>query len=100
MEEKVQKTAEAHPERKISYEDLNNMAIQLSNQVRELSKRLQETNLTNFFKRLDYLFKVVENSDKFDVNFVWKCTSEIEESMTIPENKEGDSTESEDKTQE
>ena len=37
------------------------------------------------FKRLDYLFKVVENGHMFKQDFFEKCIAEIEELMTVPE---------------
>nr|DAX57679.1 MAG TPA: hypothetical protein [Crassvirales sp.] len=70
---------------KMSYEQLENVAHQLSEQVRQLYAKLQEANLENMFKRLDYLFRVVENAHSFSVDFVNKCTSEIESLMTLPD---------------
>lgn len=70
---------------KMSYEQLENVAHQLSEQNRQLYMKLQSANMTNLFKRLDYLFKVIENSDKFNKEFGNKCLTEIESSMTIPE---------------
>lgn len=70
---------------KMSYEQLENVAHQLSEQNKQLYMKLQSVNMTNLFKRLDYLFKVVENSEKFSREFVDKCIKEIETSMTIPE---------------
>ena len=69
----------------MSYEQLENVAHQLSEQNRQLYMKLQSANMTNLFKRLDYLFKVIENSDKFNKEFGNKCLTEIESSMTIPE---------------
>lgn len=46
---------------KMSYEQLENIAHQLSEQAKQLYAKLQEANMTNIFKRLDYLFKVIEN---------------------------------------
>lgn len=69
----------------MSYEQLENVAHQLSEQVRQLYAKLQEANLENMFKRLDYLFRVVENAHSFSVDFVNKCTSEIESLMTLPD---------------
>ena len=83
------KVKEAQTEqKKMSYEELENVAHQLSEQVRQLYAKLQEANMINIFKRLDYLFKVVEHSSKFDIEFLEKCISEIQEILTIPENKE------------
>ncbi len=88
-------TQQEKPE-KMSYEQLENIAHQLSEQAKQLYARLQEANMTNMFKRLDYLFKVVENAHAFNEEFVAKCVTEIEDLMTVPETEE----ESEDKPEE
>lgn len=87
MEENKTKTVEMKPqsEKKYSYEELNNIAGQLSQQNQQLYQQLQRANMANMFKRLDYLFKVVENGAMFSPEFVDKCIKEIEDSMTIEE---------------
>ena len=87
MEENVKDTA-VKENAKMSYEQLENVAHQLSEQVRQLYAKLQESNLENMFKRLDYLFKVIENAQAFNEEFVSKCTSEIESLMTLPDNED------------
>ena len=77
-------TKDERPE-KLSYEQLENVAHQLSEQARQLYSQLQQSNMTNMFKRLDYLFKVVENGHMFKQDFLEKCIAEIEEIMTVPE---------------
>jgi DNA/RNA-binding domain of Phe-tRNA-synthetase-like protein len=42
---------------------------------------------------VDYLFKVIENSDKFNSDFVIKSSEEIEQFLTIPEEDSEDSEE-------
>lgn len=79
---------EAKKPEKMSYEQLENVAHQLSNQVQQLHAKLYEANVNNIFKRLDYLFKVVENAHAFNEAFVTKCLTEIEELMTVPEPEE------------
>lgn len=81
----TQKSAQSE---KMSYEQLENIAHQLSEQVKQLYVKLQEANMANMFKRLDYLFKIVENAHSFDRDFVLKCIAEIEDIITIPESKE------------
>lgn len=75
-------------EKKLSYEELNNVCHQLSNQSRELYQKLQEANQFNMFKRLDYLFAVVKFYERFSTEFATKCIEEIEQIMTIPEGQE------------
>lgn len=73
---------------KLTYEELNNVCHQLSEQARTLYNQLQEANLTNAFRRLDYLFAVLDKSEFFDKDFVSKCSKEIVEILTIPEESE------------
>ena len=82
MEEKEVKAPNSE---KLSYEQLENVAHQLSEQNRQLYAKLQEIQVSNMFKRLDYLFKVVENTGVFSIDFHTKCVEEIESLMTIPE---------------
>ena len=77
-------TKDERPE-KLSYEQLENVAHQLSEQAKQLYMKLQAANMSNMFKRLDYLFKVVENGHMFKQDFLEKCITEIEEIMTVPE---------------
>lgn len=91
MEETKEVIGESKVEnpKKMSYEELENVAHQLSEQLKKMYSQLNESNLTNMFKRLDYLFKVAENKGAFSEAFVNKCIKEIEELITLPEeNKE------------
>lgn len=65
-------------ETKLSYEELEKVA-------NELYTRLQQSEMSNVFKRLDYLFKIVENIHSFPEEFQKKCIEEIVSFMTIPE---------------
>ena len=73
---------------KMSYEQLENVAHQLSEQNRQFFAKLQELNMANMFKRLDYLFKVIENGHMFKQDFLEKCIAEIESLITIPKQEE------------
>lgn len=83
MEENKQTVAEQP--KKFTYEQLEQIAGNLSNQVQQLSARLQEANMFNIFKRLDYCFKVLEVAPMFRADFVERCAKEIEETMTPTE---------------
>lgn len=72
---------EENVEKKLSYEELENVA-------NNLYVRLQNADMTNIFKRLDYLFKVVENKSAFSKEFVENITKEIETIMTIEKSEE------------
>ena len=92
MEEQKKKVVEMKPQvqrpEKMSYGQLESVAHQLSEQNRQLFAKLQELNMANMFKRLDYLFKVVKNGHMFDQDFLEKCIAEIESLMTVPEQEE------------
>lgn len=85
QEKNTQNTQE---NRKATYEELNNYCIQLYNQNKELTERMKQMNMMNTFKRIDYLFAVLQHSDKFDEAFVSSCASEIKEALIIPEKQE------------
>lgn len=70
--------------KKLTYEELENAAHQLSEQSRQLYKRLQEAEMSNLFKRLDYLFKVLDFETFFSRDFVENSAKEIVDIMTIP----------------
>lgn len=68
---------------KLSYEKLEAVAVQFQNKSANLEMQLKSINMTTL--RLNYLFKVVENKDAFNTEFVVKCTTEIEDLLTIEE---------------
>lgn len=92
MEEK-KKVQEATPEmeapkektQKMTYEQLEGIAHQLSEQNVQLVRKLQEANMQNMFARLNYLFKVVEFGARFPKEFLDKSIAEIVSIMTIDE---------------
>lgn len=99
MEEKnnmkvVKGGGKATPEvRKLSYEELENTAHQLSEQSRQLymqnqklSQALQEANLANFYERLKWLWTVITSTTPYiSEEFKHKCGTEFELLMTQPE---------------
>lgn len=68
---------------KYSYEELENICHQLSEQARTLYTQLQEANLSNIYTRLSFLFKVMENAAMFDADFTDKCSNEIVRLMAV-----------------
>lgn len=77
-EVKEMPTPEVQENTKMSYEELERVA-------NELYVRLQQSDMTNMFKRLDYLFKVIKLKESFTPTFVERCVKEVEMMMTIPE---------------
>lgn len=81
MEEKEKEAIKTEP----TVEQYKAAVEALKSQNAQLIYQLQNINLNNMFKRLDYLFKVIENAAMFDESFVIQCTTEIMELMALPE---------------
>lgn len=92
MEEKKLNSVDSQKdnnEQKLTYEQLNEACGQLYQQNQNLMKQLQQANLTNMFRRLDYLFMVLKYSSTFnDEKFVNACVEEIKEAISIDSGKE------------
>lgn len=78
--------------KKLSYEELENIAAQFQQRVIGLENQLRGINVTSI--RLNYLFKVVENKDVFPKRFIDKCVEEIVDTLTIEEQPNTDAPES------
>lgn len=105
MEEKKLKQAKSKVEgessnqekpQRLSYEQLNNICSELYQQNQNLQRQLQQANMVNMFKRLDYLFLVLKYEGVFkDPDFVNECIDEIKGAIIVKpeddvvENKEG-----------
>jgi hypothetical protein len=76
MEENVKEV------KKLSYEELENVAAQLSQQVQRLSVALRQSEVEGVIKRLEMLFKVLEYNKSFTEEFVQNCAQEIEAIIT------------------
>lgn len=95
VEEELQKRAATEAEvpveeKKLSYEELENIAHQLSDQARSLYARVQQLENNALFQRLNFLFKVVDKSCmlSFPDDFVKKCADEIVDILTLPEEED------------
>lgn len=73
---------------KLSYEELEKVALQMQQRCEQLfqrctylERRLEEINATSL--RLEYLFKVIKHKDSFSSDFSGDCIKEIEEILTI-----------------
>lgn len=83
--------------KKPSYEDLEKAMYSLTEKLNKAYKDNQYlvnqlNNINNTFTRLNYLFKVLENSQHFSSDFIINCVEEIETCMTIPEDNTQDNT--------
>ena len=75
-------------ENKLSYEQLKELTLQQENMLKHMYERIRELDMANVFKRLDYLFKVIENKDSFNSDFIIACSDEIVDLMTIRDNND------------
>lgn len=68
---------------KYTYDQLNDICNQLFQQNQELVKQIQQLNQAYAFKRLEFLFKVLELSSVIkDTEFITACVEEVKEAMT------------------
>lgn len=81
-------TAKKEVQQKLTYQQLNDACNQLWQQNRQLVAKTHELEQFAMNKRLDYLFKVIENSNNFNADFVIACSKEIEEAITIAKDTE------------
>lgn len=75
--------------KKLSYEELENAARQLSVQAegiarenQQLKNALQQATLANMYTELGFKFRVIEHKDVFPKEFVDQCVNNIVEIMT------------------
>lgn len=86
MEENKTKKSESQ---KLTYEQLNQAAQQISQQAealykenQQLKQALNKISIQNGYTELGFKFKVVENSTMFPKEFVEKTVAEIVDTMT------------------
>ena len=76
--------------KKLTYEELEaamyNLTEKLNKAYKDNQYLVNQLNgINNTFTRLNYLFKVLENSQHFNSDFIIKCAEEIENTITVPE---------------
>ena len=69
---------------KLSYAELEKVCNNQYKEIVGLRQAMERSQMTAAFRRLDYLFKVLELSGRFDEGFVKECADEIVRAMTIP----------------
>lgn len=80
--EENKKTQKQKAVEKPTVEQLENYCNQLLSQRNQLAQQLEA--VRNVLNKLPFLFKVVENSDKFGEEFTNLCIEEIKLIMTPP----------------
>lgn len=83
--EKSSEKKEVKEQVKLTYEQLKELADQLHQQNQMLYKKMMEMNNVDAYKRIDYLFKVLENHRVFSVEFVNGTASELESILKLQE---------------
>ena len=88
---KMEVVEKDNKEQKLTYDQLNEACAQLYQQNQALTAQIKQMDLTNMFKRLDYLFLVLQHREAFkDTQFVENCAKEVQDALTIKEEeKEG-----------
>lgn len=76
--------------KKLTYKELEaamyNLTEKLNKAYKDNQYLVNQLNgINNTFTRLNYLFKVLENSQHFNSDFIIKCADEIENTITVPE---------------
>jgi len=75
---------------KLSYDELNQVSQQLFQENKMLRTKVQELSVEAFYKRIEYMFKVVELASVFSKEFVERTIQEIETVMTAEEEQKAD----------
>ena len=96
MEKKLEQKTVVEAPKKLSYPELENVCHQLSAQAQQLNAQnqqlrvaLNDADRTNLYKRLDYLFEVInKDNPSLSVDFKKQCANEIETLMATPEQPE------------
>lgn len=63
---------------KLSYEQLKDVASQYAQQNTKLIEQINLLRQADFYKGIDYFFKIVENADKFSPQYVANIVAKIE----------------------
>lgn len=87
-EVKEKNNAKNNAKKALSYDELKNIASQLQQQNAFLIEQLKKTNDESFYKRIDFLFKVIEFNKLFPEEFVQKCVTGLIETITIVDDSE------------
>ena len=90
--------------KKPTYKELEAAMYNLTEKLNKAYKNNQYlvnqiNGINNTFTRLNYLFKVLENSQHFNSDFIIKCAEEIENTITVPETSDTENTENTEDTE-
>lgn len=88
----MKSTVEEMPKRERTYEEIVTENNQIKQQAEAMYRQMQQMNMQNIFKRLDYLLEVVKERTAFPKDFVDRSTNEIVSLLTIPEEQKKEET--------
>jgi hypothetical protein len=80
----------AAKQEKLSYDELNQVSQQLFQENKMLRTKVQELSVEAFYKRIEYMFKVVELASVFSKEFVERTIQEIETVMKAEEEQKAE----------
>lgn len=86
--EKVNSKKEKKEDKKLSYDELKNYASQLVDVNNKMKKVIEELSNESFLKRIDILFKVLDNKELFGDEFTTMCVEELKEIIVIKRDEE------------
>ena len=72
--------------KKLTYEQLEQIALQLQNKAMQAEARLNSINLAAM--RLDYLFRILDKAPLFPKEFVDECVAEVIDRLEVKKNPE------------
>lgn len=72
-------------QKKLTYEELQNVVYQYENQNKYLQEQLKQLNYAGMIQQMGFMFKVLENPKYFTETFVTKCAEGIEVMLALPE---------------
>ena len=71
-----------------AYKKLKEAYHMAEQQYKMLFEEYKKVSEQAFYKKLEFNFKVIENADKFNKEFVERISKEIEEALTVQEQEE------------
>lgn len=101
MEEEQKNSGIEQPKKeqpkKLSYEELEKVAIQLQQQYMQMKQKMEALDATSI--RLSFLFKVMDHVEAYPETFILKVSQEIQDIITLPEEEKNQGEIPEEKTE-
>lgn len=85
MTPKVKASTRKPKNEKLPYEQLENIAKQLYEQLAKSEQEIRRLNQSNLIARVNLLFRVLDHAEKFNQQFVQDCVDELEALIHIPD---------------